>query len=583
MRHLFAIFTLITCCIVSVSASDTIYVKINLKKLADKKLRIEVRNNKESSGYYYFPKSIPGSYDYRNYGIACKDFRTNEGNNIVKTDVNMVNIPQCTSFEYYRYFNKRNFLSLDGAVAIKDSVFVFNWNSIIGYFTDTDKTPYCIEIVKPKCLKPYTTLKHKEYNDNTLTLYASNYDELLDKPLMMYKSGVKTKQFTCNSKTFNIVSFSTLEENPIDSIYTDLKRTLKIATKHIKYPNKEYTFFIYTTKNNTTFGALEHKDNSINTFNIDMVFKHNYSILYSMALHEFMHACYFPLVVKSNVIENFDYQNPKSDEHLWLYEGVNEYLSQKMKYTSGYYTKSEFIKEMYKKYTYEKINKRDFVRIRNASLTKLSKDIYSRYGRRNFGTVYNRGALVAMMLDIEIIKNSNGKMNLFDIIKILRDKYSNKSFSSNDILSEINSIVNVEHIISKYIRGRKNIDPEYLFGILGFTIHNSKTSYHKVKIKSIKHIVTKHGNALVFNKSDINKALKMDEVIILKVDNKVNPKFDDIILSPEKIDLTILHNGIVKNVTFTKNSNKYIKINKIRTLQNSNNKNDTVANRFWIF
>ncbi|GEM_PF-7053159 len=582
MKKLTVTLTFVLYCITSLFATDTIYVKINLKKLVDKKLKIEVNNNKETSGHYYFPKSIYGTYNHQNAGSKCNSFRTSKGVDIIKEDINSVKIPQCTSFEYYSNFNKWDYLSPEGSVAIKDSVFVFNWYSIIGYFNNTDKTPYSIEIIKPECLKPYSTLEHKEANDSTLTLYASNYDELIDKPLMMFKSGVKTKQFTCNSKTFNIVSFSSTDENPVDSIYNDLKRTVEIATKYLRYPNKEYTFFIYATKNKTTHSALEHKDNSVNTINMNRMFTQTYSILYSMMIHEFIHACYLPLVVRSNVIENFDYQNPKCDEHLWLYEGVTEYLTQKVKYTSGYYTKSEFIKEMYNKYAEDKMNKRNFIRLRNASLTKLSKDIYSWYGRRNYGTVYNRGALVAMMLDIEIIKSSNGEKNLFDIVEILRDRYTHKSFDSKDIINEINSIVNVERIISRYIRGRKNINPKYIFGVLGYNVLNKKEekSYYYVKIKSVKYIKTKYGNGMVISKSDINKAFGKKELTILKINNKANPTLEDIHISASKMNLTILRNGKIESITFNKllrrTKSKHVKI-----LKNSNNKNDMVANRFW--
>ena len=50
--------------------------------------------------------------------------------------------------------------------------------------------------------------------------------------------------------------------------------------------------------------------------------------------HEFFHVI-TPLSIHSEEIGNFDFNNPKMSEHLWLYEGVTEYSAGIMQVKEG--------------------------------------------------------------------------------------------------------------------------------------------------------------------------------------------------------------------------------------------------------
>jgi predicted metalloprotease with PDZ domain len=42
--------------------------------------------------------------------------------------------------------------------------------------------------------------------------------------------------------------------------------------------------------------------------------------------HEFFHIV-TPLSIHSKEIQDFDYNDPKMSQHLWMYEGVTEYFA----------------------------------------------------------------------------------------------------------------------------------------------------------------------------------------------------------------------------------------------------------------
>ncbi len=69
--------------------------------------------------------------------------------------------------------------------------------------------------------------------------------------------------------------------------------------------------------------------------------EHSYSSLYYMpempieemnqqlrdfAAHEFFHIV-TPLTIHSKEIQDFDFNNPKMSQHLWMYEGMTEYFA----------------------------------------------------------------------------------------------------------------------------------------------------------------------------------------------------------------------------------------------------------------
>jgi predicted metalloprotease with PDZ domain len=58
--------------------------------------------------------------------------------------------------------------------------------------------------------------------------------------------------------------------------------------------------------------------------------------------HEFFHIV-TPLSIHSKEIQDFDYNDPKMSEHLWMYEGVTEYFANLFQINQGLITEEDFI------------------------------------------------------------------------------------------------------------------------------------------------------------------------------------------------------------------------------------------------
>ena len=149
--------------------------------------------------------------------------------------------------------------------------------------------------------------------------------------------------------------------------------------------------------------------------------------------HEFLHIL-TPLNIHSEEIENFDFRHPKMSQHLWMYEGITEYFSWLVMMQDSIVTVEDFQEEMARKIT------------RSAahgwfSYTEMSKNVLDKKNQDLYMDVYSGGALLGWMLDLELLKLSNGEYSLRDLMMELAAKYGpSKPFKDDELFDEIEAM-----------------------------------------------------------------------------------------------------------------------------------------------
>ena len=100
------------------------------------------------------------------------------------------------------------------------------------------------------------------------------------------------------------------------------------------------------------------------------------------------------------------------------------------------------------------------------SFTEMSENVLDNPYKKQYGQVYERGALIGALLDIRILELTKGNKSLKDVVLELRDKYGpKKSFKDSDIISEFVSIVNpqLQEFFDQYVTGKEDLPiNEYL-------------------------------------------------------------------------------------------------------------------------
>jgi predicted metalloprotease with PDZ domain len=188
------------------------------------------------------------------------------------------------------------------------------------------------------------------------------------------------------------------------------------------------------------------------------------------AIHEFMHIL-TPLGLHSERIGNFNYTNPLMSKHLWLYEGVTEYFANLIKYKGGVISPDDYLKEMEAKLT----QGLDFP-VSDMSFTEMSEHVLEEKFHQHYGQVYQRGAVLAMLLDAEIQRLTGGKKSLIDVMLVLHERYgANKSFDEQTFIAEMVKEVHpdLQQFFSTYIEGKNQWKPNDQLNSIGIKYHET--------------------------------------------------------------------------------------------------------------
>jgi predicted metalloprotease with PDZ domain len=158
-------------------------------------------------------------------------------------------------------------------------------------------------------------------------------------------------------------------------------------------------------------------------------------------------------------------------KHLWLYEGVTEYFANLIKYKGGVISPDEYLKEMESKLA----QGLDFP-VTEMSFTEMSERVLEEKYHKHYGQVYQRGAVLGMLLDAEIQRLTSGKKTLIDVLLVLNSRYGeDKSFKEETFISELVNEVHpdLQNFFTLYIEGKNQWKPNDQLNYLGIKYHET--------------------------------------------------------------------------------------------------------------
>jgi predicted metalloprotease with PDZ domain len=377
--------------------------------------------------------------------------------------------------------------------------FLFNNGGIFGFFEGEEADPIEIKIVKPSQLYGSTSLPQTLSNSGQQHFKANSYHQLIDCPIMF--SVPDTAQFNVGKTKVTISVFDVNGVPRAKHFYEVLKRDMQAIDDFLPdLPVDNYTFIVFVDDlkeigqamtgkmglikkiklalkfRNLGLGALEHGNSStyyladfgealsdVKALSLD-------NQLSGAAIHEFMHIL-TPLGLHSQHIGNFNYTNPVMCKHLWLYEGVTEYFANLIKYKGGVISPEEYLNEMGDKL----VQGLDFP-ITEMSFTEMSSNVLEEKYHEHYGQVYQRGAVLAMLLDAEIQRLTSGKKSLIDVMLTLNARYgANKSFDESTFIAELVNEVHpdLQNFFTQYVEGKNQWQPNDQLNYIGITYHDS--------------------------------------------------------------------------------------------------------------
>lgn len=498
-----------------VKNGNTYQYTVDLTKVVNDKVYVELTPPAISQQEitFYFPKIVPGTYAIADYGRYVSDFsaldkkgrklqveKINENSWRVKNSKKLTKISYWVDDTWDTKVEGPEIFWPAGTNIEEGKNFVINTSGFFGYFEGLKETPFQLNVIRPREFYGSTGLIPQQSGSSLKTVklkkasndgskmadvfQASDYDHLVDSPLMYAKPDTAIIR-VANTEVI-IGSYSPTGKITAKEIAESIREVLMAQKEFLggKLPVDKYAFiFYFTDKPILSYGALEHSNSSF-YYMPEMPIEQMNQQLRDFAAHEFFHIV-TPLTVHSEEIEDFDFNDPKMSQHLWMYEGVTEYFAGLVQVKYGLISLDEYMQTIREKMLTADQFKDD------VPFTEISKFTLDKYHDQYYN-VYQKGALIGLCLDIKLKKLSQGKYGLKDLMLDLSKKYGkNNSFKDDELFDEITRMTYPEigEFFNRYVRGReplpKGTEPipnsieslpfEEVFGDVGITYAEEHT------------------------------------------------------------------------------------------------------------
>lgn len=479
---------------VASTTKDNVSVSIDLVNVKDDKVQVTIENPTITSETTTFniPKIVPGTYSEDNYGRYIENVKAfdKKGNplKIAKMDENSYTIYEAKKLAKVTYLVNDTYDTEGGAgFGESDDIFspagtnikagenfVLNTHGFVGYFEGKSEIPYTVEIKHPANMWGATSLIDTNDSKEIDVFKTARYAELVDNPMMYTKPDVT--EFNVEGMDIVISVYSPNGKHKAADITPETEKFMRAQKKFLgKFnANKKYTVLLYLSdmaaKDAKGFGALEHMTSTTVVMPEMMPLESLQEQLKDVVSHEFFHIV-TPLSVHSREIHYFDYNKPQMSEHLWMYEGITEYFANLFQVNQGLISEEDFYKRMAGKIEEAKsMNDK-------MSFTKMSKNVLEQPYKDQYLNVYQKGALIAMCIDIQMRELSNGKRGILSLMQDLSNEYgSNKPFNDEELFATITRITypQIGDFLNKYVAGETPIPYNEYFAKMG--VVNAKTS-----------------------------------------------------------------------------------------------------------
>lgn len=315
-------------------------------------------------------------------------------------------------------------------------------------------------------------------------------------------------------------------------------------------PFDDYTFMTYASGQD--YGGLEHINSTslitprrdLPRINEPAVPSSDYQRFLGLCSHEYFHA-WWVKTVRPDVMLEVDLRREAFTPLLWVFEGFTSYIDDFMLQASGVIDKVSYLKLLA-----EQINRYYQTPGRaQQSVAESSFDAWIKLYRNDENTgnagisYYNKGALVALCLDLMLLEKSAGRYRLFDVVKgFYEQARQNESkrigISSADmgtVIGQFMPVAEWQEFERRYINGVEELPIEKLLAANGIQFYtNNKETADKHVPWGMRCTETPAGikiNRVTRGSAAAKAGLSAHDVIIaidgIKADNKQLALFND--------------------------------------------------------
>ena len=295
------------------------------------------------------------------------------------------------------------------------------------YIVDRMEEDYHLNFEIPK---NYQIASSMDQNENTLSI--KGYDALAESPIICSDS-LQHNTYNVGNVTFHIW-FQGECKPDWGKLKKDFTAFTKSQVKHFGgFPADEYHFFFQITPFRSYHG-VEHTKNTVLLLGPgNEIMDKRYEDLLGVCSHELYHTWNIKSI---RPVEMYPYNYTKENYFRtgFVAEGVTTYMGDMMLYNSGVFNWEEFVKTQNQNLERHLMNYGRY----NLSVADSGFDNWLdgyKLGSPDRKTsIYPDAALCMLMVDLEIIRNTDGRNSLHSVMKELYEEFAqkDKGYSEDD-------------------------------------------------------------------------------------------------------------------------------------------------------
>lgn len=508
----------------------------------------------------------PGSYLIREYAKNVEGFSANAESGNLKA--------QKVSKNTWRVFTKNN-----KNIEVKYRVYAYELTVRTSHLDDSHgyANGACVFMFVPQLMKTKSILKvipHETFGKVSValpeiaknTFEVEDFDTLVDSPIEVGNQDII--EFESMGVKHTIANYSVQKLNyDKKQLIEDYKKVVEASASVIggAHPCKNYLFIIHHLPG--IGGGLEHLNSTTCQTSPEAYdSRDKYIGFLGLIAHEYFHLWNVKRL-RPVALGPFDYENENYTNMLWVSEGFTSFYQNDILRRAGLIDESRMFSQL--AYGIGSIENSYGNKVQ--SVTESSWDAWIKYYRPNENSnnstvsYYTKGGVLANVLNMIIIGETNGEKSLDDVLRLLyNEKYlaSNVGFSDAEFKSACEKIAgkDLTNLFENSIYGTQTLDYAQYFNNVDAEIvfEPSLPNIPWVGVAVRNKIVTRidRGSGAYDFGININ-----DE--ILKVDGKTFYDAEDFIKNKEigkSIKVELKRGGIIKEYTIPLRENPTQKV-----------------------
>lgn len=417
---------------------EPIAYKVYLDKLTKHILTVECTIQRPSEGgqVVSLPAWVPGSYlirDFAKHVMSIAAVAQNKAVPMQKIEKNTWKCLPCSGplkiiYEVYCFD-----LAARGAYVDHTRVF-FDGCRVFLVIEGEEEQTRTVEIVRPEFAESAnwrcatSMLPEKIDADGFGTYIANNHLDLIDHPFEI--SDFQQFEFVV-ANTKHLLVIAGKAQGDFSRLVTDVQKVCAAQVDFFgELPSMPVYVFILSVLNKG-WGGIEHRASSSLVCTRaslpkvgDESMSEDYRSLLGLFSHEYFHLWNVKRI-KPEVFTNPNLRSEVYTRQLWIFEGITSYFDNLNLVRAGVFSGKDYL-------TILQNDINTFLQNPGAnvqSLAEASFDAWIKYYQPDENSInsstsyYLKGSLVALMLDLLIIKNSKRKQSLADVMQVLWQQY----------------------------------------------------------------------------------------------------------------------------------------------------------------